>query len=222
MSSWIIVAYAVCMGANAQAAPAKPDEPATTAEMPPHVAVCIGCHGVHGEGNVAAGFPRLGGTGAAYLSEQLANFASGRRSSAVMQPFAQALSPEQRETAAHYFSTLPAAAPTDARLPATPSQTGAWLATRGRWNDGLPACVQCHGPGGTGVGQHFPPLAGQPAAYLARQLSDWKTGQRPPGPRNLMPAIAKKLSDAEITAVAEYYATLGTSAPQGAKPEGRP
>lgn len=86
-----------------------------------------------------------------------------------------------------------------------PSDTGAWLATRGRWSSGLPACAQCHGPGGLGVGETFPPLAGQPAAYISGQLHGWKTGARPPGPMALMPVIASKLSDADIAAVADYY-----------------
>ena len=86
-----------------------------------------------------------------------------------------------------------------------PSDTGAWLATRGRWADQVPACAQCHGPGGSGVGAQFPPLAGLPAAYIAEQLQAWKAGSRPPGPLALMAGVAKKLSDAEISAVAAYY-----------------
>ena len=86
-----------------------------------------------------------------------------------------------------------------------PSDTGAWLATRGRWADQVPACAQCHGPGGSGVGGQFPPLAGLPAAYIAEQLQAWKAGSRPPGPLALMAGVAKKLSDAEISAVAAYY-----------------
>ena len=59
--------------------------------------------------------------------------------------------------------------------------------------------------GGSGVGAQFPPLAGLPAAYIAEQLQAWKAGSRPPGPLALMAGVAKKLSDAEISAVAAYY-----------------
>ena len=122
---------------------------------------CSSCHGVHGEG--AAAFPRLAGAGAEYLREQLEAFAKGARKNPIMQPIAQALSPDQRGQVAAYYATLPAAhaADRDAR---SPSDTGAWLATRGRWADDVPACAQCHGPGGSGVGSRFPPLAGQSAA----------------------------------------------------------
>ncbi|GAB3628157.1 hypothetical protein GCM10027419_30080 [Pandoraea terrae] len=79
-----------------------------------------------------------------------------------------------------------------------------------------PACAQCHGPGGAGVGTKFPPLAGQPAAYIAGQLRAWKTAVRPPGPLALMPAIATKLSDTDITSVANYYAGMSGSTGTGA------
>lgn len=190
------------------------------------IPACISCHGVHGEGNAAAGFPRLAGAGEDYLDAQLAAFADGSRPSTVMQPFARLMSKEGRTAVARYFSSLPA--PETARrtdtADAAPSDTGAWLATRGRGQQGLPACAQCHGPGGAGVGSAFPPLAGQPAAYIAAQLHAWKTGKRAPGPMALMPNVASKLSDADIDAVARYYSeqpgeqtTQQASATTGAK-----
>jgi len=125
-----------------------------------------------------------------------------------MQPIASMMSADERTAVAQYFSSLPA--PADIRgddaPDASPSDLGAWLATRGRWQDGLPACVQCHGPGGAGVGSVFPPLAGQSADYIRNQLHGWKDGTRPPGPLALMQNVASKLSDADIDAVADYYA----------------
>lgn len=172
------------------------------------VAACISCHGAKGEGNAAGGFPRLAGVNAAYLSEQLSAFASGERQSTIMQPFANLLSSNGRSAVALYFSSLPV--PTGIRSndnpSVKPSDLGAWIATSGRWDQGLPACIQCHGPGGVGVGTVFPPLAGQPALYIENQLHGWKKGARPPGPMALMPVVVSKLSDADITAVAAYYA----------------
>jgi len=167
------------------------------------VAACISCHGAKGEGMGA--FPRLAGTGEAYLLAQLDAFANGARKNPIMQPIAQGLQPSERQAVAMYFSQLrtPLLA-VDLKQPLT-TDTGAWLATRGRWADQVPACTQCHGPGGSGVGAQFPPLAGLPGAYIAEQLLAWKAGNRPPGPLALMAGVAKKLSDAEITAVAAYY-----------------
>lgn len=182
------------------------------------VAACISCHGAKGEGNAVAGFPRLAGTSAAYLAAQLTAFADGTRPNPIMQPMAKLLSASERDAVANYFAGLPPAAGIKAPDSGSvePSNAGAWIATRGRWDQGLPACAQCHGPGGIGVGSTFPPLAAQPAAYIASQLHSWKDGGRPPGPMALMPVVASKLSDADITAVADYYA--GESVPSGAQP----
>jgi len=169
---------------------------------PNGVAACATCHGAKGEGNAASGFPRLASLSVPYITAQLAAYANGQRQSPVMQPFAKLLSNAEQSAVAVYFNKLTyevgklAAGDENA----TPKQSGPWLATRGRWNDGLPACVQCHGPGGIGVGTAFPPLAGQPASYIANQLHAFKNGTRPPGPMNLMTVVASKMSDADISA----------------------
>lgn len=180
---------------------------------------CITCHGAQGEGNPAAGFPQLAGIGAKYLAEQLEAMANGSRVSPIMAATAKALSPAQQEAVARYYAALPSPLNTDrlaatAMHPVKPADTGAWLATRGAWDKNVPACNQCHGPGGIGVGENFPSLAGQPAAYIAGQLRAWQQGQRPPGPLGLMPAVATRLSDAEIDAVSAYYAGLPAAADQ--------
>ena len=185
---------------------------------------CQTCHGSAGEGIAQAAFPRLAGLGAPYLRRQLDAFADGTRQNAAMMPIAKALSVADRAAVSDYFAALPvpAAMPTavtnlasasaPASAPATPraASAGVVLATRGRWSDKLPACEQCHGPGGRGAGPDFPALAGQSATYLANQLTAWKTGARPPGPMDLMAAVANKLSDAEVRAVADYFASLPT------------
>jgi cytochrome c553 len=88
---------------------------------------------------------------------------------------------------------------------------GRELATRGRWEEELPPCEACHGHGGSGVGASFPPLAAQPASYLVNQLKAWQVDSRAPGPLGLMGAIAKKLSDRDIEAVAQYFSELSVS-----------
>jgi cytochrome c553 len=168
---------------------------------------CQTCHGTAGEGIAQAGFPRLAGLGAPYMQRQLTAFADGSRVSDVMMPIAKALSAAQRVEVSEHYAALPVSAAPAAATPA-PASVGSVLATRGRWADQLPACEQCHGPGGRGVGPDFPPLAGQSATYLANQLKAWKTGARPPGPMGLMAVVAKKLSEAEVLAIAEHYAAL--------------
>jgi cytochrome c553 len=83
---------------------------------------------------------------------------------------------------------------------------GARLATRGQWSKGVPACVQCHGPGGVGIGDHFPALAGQPAGYIASQLKAWQAGTRKNDPIELMRHVAAQLTDSDIQAVSNWFA----------------
>ena len=180
------------------------------------VPACSSCHGARGEGNDAAGYPRLAGASPTYLKAQLTAFAEGTRHNPVMQPFAKALTQAEQDAVAAYYAKLVApqakARPAD-NAAVEPSQAGAWLALRGRWRDELPACSQCHGADGSGVGEHFPALAGQPARYIAEQLQAWQQGLRPPGPLGLMPHVASKLSSGDIAAVAAYYAGLPGNAP---------
>ena len=207
------------LAAFAHAAPADTGAGAriAAAGLPPAVPACASCHGARGEGMAA--FPHLAGTGADYLREQLESFAAGKRSNPVMQPIAQALTAQQRaDVAAHYASLAPVATSATDGEARNSSDLGPWLATRGRWPDGIPACAQCHGPGGVGVGASFPPLAGQPAAYIAAQLKAWQGGSRPPGPLGLMESIARKLTEADIQAVSNHYAGIAAAPARTAGP----
>jgi cytochrome c553 len=167
---------------------------------------CLSCHGTHGEGNAAAGYPRLAGLSAPYIQAQLAAFASGQRENPIMTPVAKMLSADEARVIATYYAHLPG--PSLPKVTPAATSAGAILALDGRWTDGIPACVVCHGPGGIGVGATFPPLAGQPASYLKAQLEAWQQGTRPPGPLGLMGAVAKRLTPADIEAVSNWFATL--------------
>lgn len=167
---------------------------------------CVTCHGAQGEGMSANGFPRLAGLNAGYLQAQLEAFANGQRANAMMTPIAQTLGVDERAELARYYGGLGSAVAT---APAPqPDSAGAHLALKGRWSEGLPACVQCHGATGAGVGNVFPALAGQSALYIENQLRGWQQGTRPPGPLGLMKAIASKLSTADIHSVAAYFSAL--------------
>lgn len=192
------------------------------------IPACVACHGAQGEGMAAAGFPYLAGQGAAYLALQLQDFASGERGNPIMAPIAKALNPEQIKALAAYYGKLPAPFNKKAlsgHIESYPKKeaVGAWIANRGDWNNNIPACIQCHGPGGVGVGDNFPAIAGLPAQYIRQQLLAWKEKKRPSGPLALMGEIANRMNDEQITAVADYFAALPGSvqnaspAKQGAK-----
>jgi len=194
--------------AGASLAATPPDAAAIARQGNGHgVAPCAACHNADGGGQPAAGFPRLAGLPQAYLLEQLDDFASGTRRNATMQPVASGLSEDERAALAAYYSKLPV--PATSAAPAMDTQQkalGERLATRGRWSQGLPGCEQCHGPGGIGVGEHFPPLAGQSAVYIVNQLHAWQKGTRRNDPLQLMQAVAGKLDEADIAAIGAWYA----------------
>ena len=179
------------------------------------VAACASCHGKDGGGQVS--FPRMAGMNAIYLRKQLQDFASGRRANPVMQPVAKALSRDDHIAMANYYAALPVpAALVRPTAPVTGAgDVGARLATRGKWSEGVPACIQCHGPGGVGVGDSFPSLAGQPAGYIAAQLKAWKDGTRKNDPLELMRHLSGRLSAGEIDAVSQWFARQPVVAARG-------
>ncbi|QXH54926.1 c-type cytochrome [Pseudomonas maumuensis] len=181
----------------------------------PAAMACLGCHGADGKGIAAAGFPRLAGLPAGYLSKQLHDFRSGSRKQAVMEPLAKALDDAEIEAVSAYLAKLPADAAPDTRRQQIATDPVTRLAVYGDWSRQIPGCVQCHGPGGSGVGEHFPPLAGQPAGYLVAQLNAWRDGSRSNDPNQLMVNVAKAMTDAEVKALADYFAQ---PASQEAKP----
>ncbi len=154
------------------------------------VPACSTCHGINGEGQTAAGFPRLAGLTAVYMVRQLASFADDTRSSPIMGPFARGLSSADQKATADYYAGLSiTAAKTNDSAGTSEIAAGALLAERGAWSRGVPGCGQCHGPLGTGAGDVFPRLAGQSALYIANQLNAWRAGTRHNDPMGLMAAI---------------------------------
>jgi len=69
-------------------------------------AMCMGCHGPTGAGNAAAGYPSLIGKEAAYVTEQLHAFKSGKRVNPIMQPMTATLSPTDIDNLAAHIATL--------------------------------------------------------------------------------------------------------------------
>jgi len=69
-------------------------------------------------------------------------------------------------------------------------------------------CAVCHGTDGNSTLATNPVLAGQHADYTAAQLRAFRSGERANDPNRMMRAVADKLSDREIAAVAEYISGL--------------
>ena len=162
---------------------------------------CAGCHGANGTPADGAPFPRLAGLPVEYVAKELFDYRDGSRPNAIMAPIAKALTDADIASLAWYYASLDAPA---AKAASAPQR--AWqLARYGDNALAIPACVDCHGSVVSGGGPILPGLA-QPAAYTTAQLSAFRTGERKNDGDGIMQAIAKRLSDADIKALADYYA----------------
>jgi len=65
-------------------------------------------------------------------------------------------------------------------------------------------CIGCHGVDGNSANPDWPSLAGQGEAYLAKQITDFKTGARKDGTMN---AMVGGLNDADIANVSAFFAS---------------
>lgn len=66
-------------------------------------------------------------------------------------------------------------------------------------------CQSCHGADGQAPNPDFPKLAGQLPDFLALQLTNYKSGERP---HPVMGTMAKALSAQDITDLSAHYASL--------------
>ena len=164
---------------------------------------CISCHGAKGEGIAARATPEISGLDALYIRHELDLFAEKKRSG-VMQIVATDLSPTDRNVAARYFSRMKSARKIPVFHQASSWGIGERLAREGRLSDGIPSCFTCHGPNGQGVAHAFPPIVGLSPGYISAQLSLFKGGFRSGDPGDLMSAVSRNLSSADISALAQW------------------
>ena len=163
------------------------------------LATCTGCHGADGKGRGAPDMPVLGGQKPGYLLAALKGYASGARSSAIMQQVAMRMKPAEMDDAARRFAAMPG-------LGAAPagSDEAARIVNQGLPRIQLPACVSCHAPG-----KPYPVLAGQRADYLAQRLHHWQGENNVIDARKshaTMPVIARRIPKDMIEPVARYLA----------------
>jgi cytochrome c553 len=167
--------------------------------------VCGACHGTDGNSTSPA-YPSLAGQSPEYLAKQLREFKSGARKNAIMAPNAATLSNEDMLNLAAYYSAQqpkPRLAK-DAALVAE----GKKIYKGGNAGSGVPACASCHGPAGAGIPVQFPRLAAQHAKYVESQLKHFRSGDRANDGGKMMQVIARKMTDHEMKAVAEYISGL--------------
>jgi cytochrome c553 len=205
---------------------ATPAAIAVTAPSPPAVADlirarCGHCHGADGRGRESPAFPRLAGQKAQYLRLALSAYAGGRRHSGTMTPVAVALDAGTMSAVADHYAALPgtpsgSAHPSSGRPAAADAAVtrGGEIARLGIPGQGVPRCVECHGPAATRRNAAYPRLAGQFAPYLELQLQLFAEGRRGGSPfAHLMRDVAPRLTPAQRRDVAAWFASLPASAP---------
>lgn len=188
-----IVALGLCNSASAQA-PAVADR-------------CFGCHtddGITDNPDI----PSIAGLGDFYIKNQLTRFAEKARPCIVdFLPDREALdkcaligslSEDQRTELADYFAGLdfePFEQPVDGAL----AERGSAIHAE--------SCERCHTENGTQSFDDSAILAGQPKAYLARQLINFRAGKR--WQPESMARETEDLQDGDIEALVNFYAGTG-------------
>ena len=165
--------------------------------------VCAACHTNDGTRGSPAN-PILAGQHPEYLVKQLQEFKSGKRDNAVMKGFAGMLSDDDMKNVAYFYASK-SAKPGFAKNKAS-IKLGEQIYRAGIAAKAVPACAGCHSPNGAGIPAQYPRIGGQHADYTEAQLVAWRGGVR--GNSAQMSAIAAKMSDAELKAVADYIAGL--------------
>ena len=173
-------------------------------------AMCQGCHGEEGI-SAAPNFPNLAGQFQKYIERQIHSFQDGKREDPTMSGMAASITEIQDlKDIAAYFSSKK-------RMAGTPSKNkdlaekGKVIFHEGNPETGVYACSNCHGENGYGKDAQnnvFPVISGQTKDYLVKQLNDFRSGERHNDPAGMMGGVAKKMTEAEINAVAEFVSGM--------------
>lgn len=168
-----------------------------------NITACVSCHGAAGNSTIAQN-PKLAAQHEAYIYKQLADFKGPQRNNAVMTSIVKGLTDDEMKNIAAYLDAQ-AQKPGAAKNKDT-VEIGKKIYRAGIAEKNVPACAGCHSPNGAGIPAQFARIGGQHQDYTAAQLTNFRSGARKNSAQ--MVTIAKRLSDDEIKAVADYVAGL--------------
>ncbi len=172
--------------------------------------LCGGCHGFDGNSEDAT-YPRLAGQYAGYIVKQVKDFQKGHRANNdTMAGMAAMVGSDQdaKDIGAFYSEQIMKGSLTKPNKDLLAQ--GEKIFREGNPKSGVYGCINCHGENGKGKSKSvstFPVIGGQHRDYLIKQLKEFRDGARANDPAGMMNAIAKKLTDKEIEAVAEYLSS---------------
>jgi cytochrome c553 len=187
--------FVLAAGSGSARAAGPLDDPAF-----PKVITCSACHGANGNSRTDM-MPIIAGLDPAYFKRQIENYATGKRPSPEMEPYAKEVQFLGLDQIAAYFAA-------QKRQP-TPFRPAAEAIAKGKQT--AAQCVICHGPDGKGdAARLIPSLAGQPPGYLAQQMLLFKQDTRDPGDPLLAAkkALMRIIPDSQFPELAAYYSSL--------------
>jgi len=167
--------------------------------------ICVACHGLDGN-SVNPEWPSIAGQHESYIVKQVKAFRAGERSNVLMSPIALTLTDKEIEDTAAYYASQRIKG-----LEAAKAQVelGQKIYRGGVADNKTPACIACHGPSGRGnPAASYPSIRSQHAKQVALQLQAYRKGERKTDQNEMMRAVAAKLTDEQIDAVAQYVQGL--------------
>ncbi len=165
---------------------------------------CVACHGENGIAETPE-VPTLAGQAPLYTYKQLQDYKSKLRASPIMGEAVASLSDRDMADLAVFYARQTPPAGRSAR----PAPAIAKLVTLGDGARLIPACDSCHGARGVGNPGFYgmPALQNQKREELATEMTLFRSGERSNDVYRVMRDSAKRLTDAEIAALAAYYAS---------------
>ena len=191
----VLAGLVAAVGLAASAAAGPLDHPGATKSL-----TCAACHGAGGNSQ-SSSMPILAGMDAGYFKKQIEAYATGKRPSPEMEPYAKHVRELGADDIAAYF----------AAQPMQPSPVKGDPAAIARGKTTAAACVLCHGDNGRGdPAKGIPSLAGQAPGFLAEQMLLFKQDRRNPGDVAIaaVKALMKTLPDSSFGDLAAYYSSL--------------
>jgi cytochrome c553 len=164
------------------------------------VITCSACHGQNGNSRTDM-MPIIAGLDPPYFKKQIESYATGKRPSTEMEPYAKEIQFLGLDQIAAYFAA-------QKRQP-TPLRGTADAIAKGKL--AAAPCAVCHGEKGDGdPARLIPGLAGQAPGYLAQQMLLFKQDTREPGDQLLAAkkAVMRVIPDQQFAELAAYYASL--------------
>lgn len=157
--------------------------------------LCKTCHGADGIA-VKPLVPNLAGQNPVYIADQFLRFKDGRRNDFMMSNLAKTFTKEDKMKIAIFYSSLPSKAVGGGKTELIAQGKALFQAQ----------CSGCHGADAKGQ-EGYARLAGQQPDYTVKMLKEFRdrTGKRY---NAWMSAVAMKLKDEDMDAVAAFLASL--------------